>query len=139
MIDNLGNMLNTIKNANVMKRDVILVPYTLNNFLILKLLYEEKFLNSISIISKKVRYLGKEQERRYIRVHFKYKSINKSPFIQNIIRISKPSLQVYSKSKNIPHILNGLGIIIISTSQGIMTSQEAKKRGIGGELLFSIW
>ncbi|AGY61422.1 30S ribosomal protein S8 (plastid) [Lotharella oceanica] len=139
MADNLGNMLNTIKNATLMKHEVVLVPYTLNNFLISKILYEEDFLDSISIISKKSVSLKKGQVQRFIKINFRYESQSTKPFIKNIVRLSKPSLQVYTNYKNIPQVLNGLGIIIMSTSKGIMTSREALKLGIGGELLFSIW
>jgi len=139
MADNLGNMLNTIKNATLMKHEVVLVPYTLNNFLISKILYEENFLDAISIISKKNLSNKKGQMQRFIKINFRYESQSKKPFIKNIVRLSKPSLQVYTNYKNIPQVLNGLGIIIMSTSKGIMTSREALKRGIGGELLFSIW
>ena len=139
MADNLGNMLNTIKNATLMRHEVVLVPYTLNNFLISKTLYEENFFDSISIISKKSISLKKEQMQRFIKINFRYESKSRKPFIKNIVRLSKPSLQVYTNYKNIPRVLNGLGIIIMSTSKGIMTSREAIKNKIGGELLFSIW
>lgn len=139
MVDNLGSMLNTVKNAILMKHEVVLVPYTLNNFLILNILYEENFLEAISIISKVTSLSDKSQIRRYIKINLKYELQNRKSFIKNIVRLSKPSLQVYTNNKNIPYVLNGLGIIIVSTSKGIMTNRDALKKGIGGELLFSIW
>lgn len=139
MVDNLGSMLNTVKNAILMKHEVVLLPYTLNNFLILNILYEENFLETISIISKVTSLSDKSQIRRYIKINLKYELQNRKSFIKNIVRLSKPSLQVYTNNKNIPYVLNGLGIIIVSTSKGIMTNRDALKKGIGGELLFSIW
>lgn len=139
MVDNLGSMLNTVKNAILMKHEVVLLPYTLNNFLILNILYEENFLEAISIISKVTSLSDKSQIRRYIKINLKYELQNRKSFIKNIVRLSKPSLQVYTNNKNIPYVLNGLGIIIVSTSKGIMTNRDALKKGIGGELLFSIW
>lgn len=137
MNDNLGKMLIKIKNASLVKHEVILVPYTSNDFLILKALQEEGFINSIKIVSKK-NSTSKNLEK-YIKVNLKYKGSLRKPFITNITRMSKPSLPLYVNSKNIPLILNGLGVIIMSTPKGIMTSKDAYKFGIGGELLFSIW
>nr|YP_009240491.1 30S ribosomal protein S8 [Lotharella vacuolata]BAU62625.1 30S ribosomal protein S8 [Lotharella vacuolata] len=136
MTDNLGKMLNAIKNATLIKQDVLLIPYTLNNFLILKLLYDESFLESICILSKFDPFF---HNKRFIKISLKYESKSKKSFINNIVRISKPSLRIYSPCNKIPKILNGLGLVIISTSQGIMTSREALVKGVGGELLFSIW
>lgn len=152
MSDNLGNMLNKIKNALLIRQEVILIPYTLNNFLILKILCEEGLLESVNIISKKKgssfsvctekndSFLPINRENlRCIKVQLKYSNIDRKPSIKNIVRLSKPSLQVYTNHKNIPQILNGLGVIIMSTSKGIMTNKDAFKNGVGGELLFSIW
>lgn len=149
MSDNLGNMLNKIRNALLIKQEVILIPYTLNNFLILKILYEEGLLQSINIISKRRKsslFFSIEEQQsidsnnlRYIKVHLLYNTNDKKPIIKNLVRLSKPSLKVYTNHKNIPQILNGLGVVIMSTSKGIMTNNEAFKNGIGGELLFSVW
>jgi len=134
MTDNLGKMLNKIKNAILVKHEAVLIPYTLNNFLILRILEQEGFLDSINIVCKK-----KKREYKYIKVYLKYNEQTSKSFIRNICRLSKPSLRVYTNSKKIPRILNGLGIIIVSTSKGVMTSKDAYNNNIGGELLFSIW
>ena len=135
MNDNLGKMLNKIKNATLVKHEVVLIPYTLNNYLILKVLHQEGFLYSVNIIVKN----NLRTNNKYIKVYLKYDDITKKSFIKNICRLSKPSLRVYTNYKTIPQILNGLGIVILSTSKGVMTSKEAYKHRIGGELLFSIW
>ena len=139
MNDNLGKMLNKIKNASLVKHEVVLIPYTLNNYLILKVLKEESFLESIQVVMKKNSLNTNENTSKYIKVYLKYNDQTKKPFIKNICRLSKPSLRVYTNYKNIPQVLNGLGIIIMSTSKGIMTSKEAYRNAIGGELLFSVW
>ena len=139
MSDNLGKMLNKIKNASLVKHEVVLIPYTINNYLILKSLQQEKFVESITIVVKKQSSKNVNNDYKYIKVYLKYNDQNKKPFIKNICRLSKPSLRVYTNYKNIPQVLNGLGVIIMSTSKGIMTSKEAFKNKIGGELLFSIW
>ncbi len=139
MNDNLGKMLNQIKNASLIKHEIILMPYTLNNYLILKVLKDEGFFESISVITKKTTSLNNRKNFRYIKVYLKYYGQNKKSVINNISRLSKPSLRVYAKYKNIPNVLNGLGTTIISTSKGIMTNKDASANKIGGELLFSIW
>ncbi len=153
MNDNLGKMLNQIKNANLTKRQVVFIPYTLDTYLILKVLIDESFIDSISVVNKKSFDPGDKESiemeenieenikktPRYIKVYLRYSGQEKKSAINNISRFSKPSLRVYAKYKNIPHILNGLGLIIMSTSKGIMTSKDAYTSKIGGELLFSIW
>jgi small subunit ribosomal protein S8 len=137
MNDNLGNMLSKIKNASLVKHEIVIVPYTISNYSILKVLQQENFIEHIQIITKNS--IKSRKNQRYIKVYLKYKGQSKKSFITNISRISKPSLRLYVNSKNIPLLFNGLGLIIISTSKGIMTGRDAYKLGIGGELLFSIW
>lgn len=139
MSDNLGKMLNKIKNASLIKHEALLIPYTLNSYLILKVLQQEQFIKSIQVVFKKSSLINNSinNTQKYIKVYLKYNS--KDSFIKNICRLSKPSLRIYSNHKNIPQVLSGLGIIIMSTSKGIMTSKDAYSIGIGGELLFSIW
>nr|YP_009240371.1 30S ribosomal protein S8 [Gymnochlora stellata]BAU62505.1 30S ribosomal protein S8 [Gymnochlora stellata] len=139
MNDNIGKMLNSLRNASLIKHRIIFIPYSLKNFLILNVLKQEDFLESISIINKKLEKTNSQLVVKYIKIQLKYKGLEKSPSINNIIRISKPSLRVYSNYKNIPFILNGLGTVVLSTSKGIMTGKDAKRNKIGGELLFSIW
>ena len=134
MNDSLGNMLSKIRNASLIKHEILTIPYTLNDFLILKVLEEEGFIEFIQIIAKKSNRSKKNY--KFIKLHLKYRKHTRKPFITNIFRLSKPSLRVYVNHKNIPLILNGLGLIILSTSKGIMTSKDAHKFGIGGELLF---
>lgn len=133
MNDNLGKMLNKIGNATLVRHESVIIPFTLSNFFILKVLQEEKFVESVNIMTSVT------NQNKSLKVDLKYSDQDGQPFIKNIHRLSKPSLRVYANHKNIPNILNGLGVVIISTSKGIMTSREAYKNKLGGELLFSIW
>ena len=133
MNDNLGKMLNKIRNATLVRHESVIIPFTLSNFFILKVLKEEKFIESVNVVTNIA------TQNKSLKVDLKYSDQNGQPFIKNINRLSKPSLRVYANHKNIPNILNGLGVVIISTSKGIMTSREAYKNQLGGELLFSIW
>lgn len=133
MTDNLGKMLNKIKNANLVRHESVVIPFTLSNFFILKVLEQEKFVDRVTVI------VNKKTNNKSLKVYLKYSKQNGNPFIKNINRYSKPSLRIYTNYKNIPSILNGLGTIIVSTSKGVMTSHEAYKNRLGGELLFSIW
>jgi small subunit ribosomal protein S8 len=80
-----------------------------------------------------------ESDKKYLLISLKYTGQSRKPVISKIKRVSKPGLRVYSGSKELPRILENLGIAIISTSKGVMTNLNAKKLGIGGEILFYIW
>ena len=77
--------------------------------------------------------------RKYLVISLKYKGKNRQPIIRYLKRVSKPGLRVYKNRKELPRVLGGIGIAIISTSSGIMTDREARKRGIGGEVLCFVW
>jgi small subunit ribosomal protein S8 len=139
MSDNFEKMLNKIKNASLIKHEVVLISYTVNNYLTLKVLQQENFIESINIVTKTQLSNSLNNVNKYIKVYLKYNKKNKKPFISNIQLLSKPSLHTYTNHKNIPQVLNGLGIVVMSTSKGIMTNKDAFKNKIGGELLFSIW
>jgi small subunit ribosomal protein S8 len=80
-----------------------------------------------------------EGVKKQLVISLKYKNRNRQPIITTLKRVSKPGLRVYSPSKDIPRVLGGIGIAIISTSKGIMTDREARRQGIGGEILCYIW
>ena len=98
---------------------------------IVSILKDEGFIEDFEIYT--------ENSRNYLLISLKYKGKQRKPVITKIERISKPGLRVYTSAKKLPKVLGNLGIAIISTSQGVMTNLEAKKLGIGGEILCYIW
>lgn len=126
--DNVGNALTQIRNANLIKSLSTLVPNTRSNYQILRILQREGFIKSFSVLSTKQLIL-----------HLKYTDQGQYPILTNMRRISKPGRRIYASYKEIPSILGGLGIVILSTSKGILTDREARFEGVGGEILCSIW
>ena len=126
--DNIGDVLTQIRNANLTKSSSTLIANTRANYQILKILHNEGFIKSFKILSP-----------RYLLLNLKYIGRNKHPILTNLRRISKPGRRIYTNHKEIPTILGGLGIVILSTSKGILTDREARFHRIGGEILCSIW
>jgi len=127
--DTIADMLTRIRNANQMRYEEVRVPSSNIKNEIARILKEEGFIEDFKIED--------ENTQGTIVLTLKYK--NKERVITGLRRISKPGLRVYCKSNEIPKVLNGLGIAIISTSKGIMTDKEARKENIGGEVLAYIW
>lgn len=126
--DNLSDMLTRIRNANILHRRNVIIPKTKINEKVLHLFEKEGFIESIA----------KEQNGDFS-VLLKYDKKTKKPCITNLQRISKPGLRIYSNHKEIPEVLGGIGVFILSTSKGLLTDKEAKQQKLGGELLCSIW
>ena len=126
--DNIGDVLTQIRNANLIKSLSALVPNTYSNHQILKILQKEGFIRSFSVLSTK-----------HLILYLKYTGRTRHPILTNLRRISKPGRRIYASYKEIPSILGGLGIVILSTSKGILTDREARFERIGGEVLCSIW
>ncbi len=126
--DNISDMLTRIRNANLINSQSVSVTNTRLNHEIAKILEKEGFIESFQI--------SPSQE---LLVRLKYKGRNKKPCITNLRRISKPGLRIYANHEELPKILAGMGIVIISTSEGIMTDRQARLRKIGGEILCSVW
>lgn len=127
MTDPISDMLTRIRNANLVRKDEVLIPFSRIKFEIAKILKKEGFV----ISAEKIK--GRFDQ---IKVVLKYK--NKEPVIQNIKRISKPGQRIYYSYRQMPKILPSLGLWIVSTSRGLMTSPQAKKQKIGGELICEI-
>ena len=133
--DSISDMLTRIRNASLAKKTNVSIPFTNLNLEIAQILEKEGFIEN----------LQQSLELNTILISLKYRSKKvfttktKESCITNLKRISKPGLRIYSNYKEIPRILGGTGIVIISTPVGIMTDREARSRGIGGELLCSIW
>ena len=127
--DTIADMLTRIRNANQMRYEEVRVPSSNIKNEIARILKEEGYINDFKIEDNDV--------QGTIVLTLKYK--NKERVITGLRRISKPGLRVYCKNNEIPKVLNGLGIAIISTSKGIMTDKQARKENIGGEVLAYIW
>ena len=129
--DTLSDMLTRIRNANLVKHQIVQLPATKMSVAIALILKEEGFISDFETHTV--------DSFKYLLISLKYKEKSRQPVIAKIERISKPGLRVYVNSKNLPKVLNNLGIAIISTSQGVMTNVRAKELGIGGEVLCYIW
>lgn len=129
MTDPIADMLVRIKNANAMRHETVSVPTSKTKLAILAVLKSEGFIAD---------YTATEDVKSVTTVTLKYTE-NNQRVIKGLKRISKPSLHVYAKSEELPKVLNGLGVAIISTSQGIMTDKQARKLNIGGEVLAYVW
>ena len=128
--DTIADMLTRIRNANQMRYEEVRVPASKIKESIAKILKDEGFIKNYKVV--------KEEAQGTILLTLKYTD-KKERVITGLKRISKPGLRVYVKNDEIPKVLNGLGIAIISTSKGIMTDKEARKQNIGGEVLAYIW
>jgi len=129
--DTISDMLTRIRNATMVKHQIVQIPVTKMSLAIASILKDEGFIEDFEIYT--------ENSRNYLLISLKYKGKQRKSVITKIERISKPGLRVYTGAKKLPKVLANLGIAIISTSQGVMTNLEAKKLGIGGEILCYIW
>ena len=125
--DTIADMLTRIRNANLAKHQIVQIPSTKVTRSIANVLLTEGFIESFEEL--------KNGLKSSILVSLKYVGKERKPSIEKIQRISKPGLRVYSGSKKMPRILGGFGTAIVSTSKGLMTDQQARKEGVGGELL----
>ena len=130
MTDPITDMLNRIRNAQAVRHQTVEVPHSNLKQKLAEILVREGFLDKIEKRRKKT--------QKIIEIYLKY-SVDKSPVITGLKRISKPSQRIYKKSKEIRRIRGGYGIAIISTPQGLMTNKEARKKKTGGEILCEIW
>ena len=128
--DPIADMLTRIRNANQLKYNEVLVPTSKLKVGIADILKNEGYINGYSIEDS--------ENGSMIKIELKY-GARKERVITGLKRISKPGLRVYAKNDEVPKVLNGLGIAIISTSQGLMTDKEARAKGLGGEVLAYIW
>ena len=129
--DTISDMLTRIRNANMVKHQIVQVPSTKMSKAIAEILKEEGFIENFEIYD--------EELRSYLLISLKYKGQLREPVICKMERVSKPGLRVYANSRKLPIVLDDLGIAIISTSKGLMTNLKAKELGIGGEVLCYIW
>jgi len=128
--DPIADMLTRVRNANNMEEDTVDIPISNLKYDMAQVLKEEGFINDC----KKV----ESSPRNKIRIYLKYGN-NGQKVISGLKRISKPGLRVYVNKDEIPRVLGGLGIAILSTSRGVLTGKNAEKEGIGGEVLCYVW
>lgn len=128
--DPIADMLTRIRNAITASYDKVEVPCSNMNIDIARILKFEGYVRNYKIV--------KDEKQGIVVVYLKYKE-DKNSVIRGMKRVSKPSCKIYARSKKIPQVLNGLGVNIISTSKGVMTDKEARKMGVGGEIVCSVW
>lgn len=130
MTDPIADMLTRIRNAIMASYDTVDIPVSKLRINIGKVLKSEGFIRNYKVLTNR--------QRGVIRVFLKYDE-DGQPIITGLKRVSRPGRRVYAKSDRIPKVLNGYGINILSTSKGIITDREARKLGVGGEILCSVW
>nr|YP_009943686.1 ribosomal protein S8 [Scapania ampliata]YP_009943772.1 ribosomal protein S8 [Douinia plicata]QOD95492.1 ribosomal protein S8 [Scapania ampliata]QOD95578.1 ribosomal protein S8 [Douinia plicata] len=126
--DTIANMITSIRNANLGKIKTVQVPATNTTRDIAKILLQEGFIEDFV-----------DNQKNVLILNLKYQGKRKKAYITTLRRISKSGLRIYSNHKEIPKVLGGMGIVILSTSGGIMTDREARQKKIGGELLCYVW
>ncbi|ATS17447.1 30S ribosomal protein S8 [Synechococcus sp. PCC 6717] len=129
--DTIGDMLTRIRNANLARHQSTTIPATRMTRSIAQVLKAEGFIRDYEEQGDGI--------QRQLVVALKYRGKQRQPIITALKRVSKPGLRVYANSRELPRVLGGIGIAIISTSSGIMTDREARQQGIGGEVLCYVW
>ena len=129
--DTISDMLTRIRNANLARHQIVQIPSTKITRNIAQVLFSEGLIDSFEELQNGL--------KSSLLLSLKYTGKDRKPSIVKIQRISKPGLRVYSGAKKMPRILGGFGTAIVSTSKGLMTDHQARKNGVGGELLCYIW
>lgn len=129
--DPIADMLTRIRNANTAKHDTVDIPASKAKVAIAEILFNEGYIRKYQVVE--------DGQFSIIRVTLKYGANKNEKIITGLKKISKPGLRVYAGKDNLPKVLGGLGIAIMSTNQGIITSQTARKDGVGGEVLAFVW
>ena len=129
--DPIADMLTRIRNAQVARHDSVELPASNTKKAIAKILLDEGYVKAVDCIDDGL--------QGTIKITLKYLNGKQTPVIAGLKRISKPGLRVYAQCEDLPKVLGGLGIAIISTNKGVMTDKEARKNAVGGEVLAYIW
>ncbi len=130
LTDPIADGLTMIRNANRVKKERLDIPASSLMTQILKILKQEKFIHDYRLIEDK--------KQGVLRVYLKKASEPGRPIVK-IMRVSRPGLRIYTKKESIPTVLNGLGVCVLSTPQGVLSGEEAKRRNVGGEVLLKVW
>lgn len=125
--DSIADLLTRIKNGYLVKSKTITVPYFKLGEKLVKILYDKGYLSSFSVDAGKKEMI----------INLKYNK--KTPAVTDVKRVSRPGLRIYVSKEKIPLVLGGIGITVLTTSKGLMIGREAKKQGLGGELLCKVW
>lgn len=128
--DTIADMLTRIRNASAAKHDTVNIPASKMKTAIAQILLDEGYINNFTVTE--------DGKQGIICITLKY-TAGKTPVIQGLRRVSKPGLRIYTSSEEMPKVLKGLGIAILSTSKGIITDKQARKENVGGEVLAFIW
>lgn len=128
--DPIADLLTRIRNASAAKHDSVEIPASNMKKAICQILVDEGYVKSFSV--------AEDGKQGMIKVILKYGE-GKTPVIQGLRRVSKPGLRIYSNAENMPKVIKGLGVAIVSTSKGVMTDRQARKENVGGEVLAFIW
>jgi len=128
--DPIADMLTRIRNAQAVRHRYVLIPSSRVKLELARILAEEGFIESFDVT--------KDRPQATIRVWLKYTE-GKEPVLAGLRRVSKPGCRVYSSKKDIPWVLSGMGVAVLSTSKGVMTGRQARRLGVGGEVLCHIW
>ena len=131
MSDPIADMLTRIRNANTAKHDTVDVPASKMKLSIAEILLEEGFIKKFDVVE--------DGSFKTIHITLKYGADKNDKIISGIKRISKPGLRVYAGKEDMPRVLGGLGIAIVSTNQGVITDKKARELGVGGEVLAFVW
>lgn len=129
--DTIADMLTRIRNSCLARHQTTKVPSTKMTRSIAQVLKQEGFIADFEFDGEGI--------KQFLVISLKYKGKNRKPIINALQRVSKPGLRVYKNRKELPRVLGGIGIAIISTSSGIMTDREARRQGLGGEVLCYVW
>jgi len=130
MTDNIGDMLTRIRNGGKARFDKVDIPASRMKISLARIFKDEGFIKNYKVI--------KDNKQGILRVYLKYDDQN-LPLIQRIERVSKPSRRVYAGVEGLPKVQGGLGVAVVSTSKGVMTDRQARKLGVGGEILCQVW
>jgi small subunit ribosomal protein S8 len=128
--DPIADMLTRIRNANMVRKDHVLVPASKLKLEVAKVLKAQGYIQKYDLIDDK--------RHGQLRIHLRY-ARERDRVITGLRRVSRPGMRVYVNSKQIPRVLGGLGIAVLSTSDGVLTDREARRRRIGGEILCYVW
>ena len=128
--DPIADMLTRIRNALVARHDFTDMPAAKLKVAVAQVLKKEGFIRDFELMN--------EGSKRIVRIHLAY-SGRREPVINGLQRISRPGLRVYAQRREIPRVYGGLGVAILSTPEGVVTGREARRRGLGGEVLCSVW
>ena len=131
MSDPIADMLTRIRNANTAKHDTVDIPASKMKLAIADILLKEGYVKAVDVVE--------EGNFKTIKITLKYGANKNEKILTGLKRISKPGLRVYANSEDMPKVLGGLGTAIVSTNKGVITDKEARKLGVGGEVLCFVW